>query len=48
LVAVYARQWLEKIPSLDTLQRYLPIASSIFMIAVGVALSANVVFSSVV
>jgi nickel/cobalt transporter (NicO) family protein len=48
LVAVHARQWLEKIPSLDALQRYLPIASSIFMIAVGVALSANVVFSSVV
>lgn len=48
LVAVYARQWLEKIPSLDTLQRYLPIASSIVMIAVGVALSANFVFSSVV
>jgi nickel/cobalt transporter (NicO) family protein len=48
LVAVYARQRLEKIPSLDTLQRYLPIASSIVMIAVGVALSANVVWSSVV
>jgi nickel/cobalt transporter (NicO) family protein len=48
LVAVYARQWLEKIPSLDALQRYLPIASSIVMIAVGFALSANVVWSSVV
>jgi nickel/cobalt transporter (NicO) family protein len=44
LVAVYARQWLEKIPSLSKMQRYLPIASSIAMIAAGVALSANVVF----
>lgn len=48
LVAVYARQWLEKIPSLNVMQRYLPIASSIAMIAVGVALSANIVFSSAV
>jgi nickel/cobalt transporter (NicO) family protein len=44
LVAVYARQWFEKIPSLMVMQRYLPIASSIAMIAAGVALSANVVF----
>jgi nickel/cobalt transporter (NicO) family protein len=48
LIAVYARQWFEKIPSLSILQQYLPIASSIAMIAVGMALSANVVFSSVV
>jgi nickel/cobalt exporter len=41
ILTIYAHHWLERFPSGQTLQRYLPIASAVTITLVGVVLSAN-------
>jgi nickel/cobalt exporter len=43
ILTIYAHHWLDRFPSGQTLQQYLPIASAVTITLVGVVLSANAI-----